>query len=57
MDGEAPQIGHDPATAQLFRYRTRRAGATEEVGDKIAFVGRGFDDTFEKIFWFLCRES
>jgi len=39
MDGEAPQIGHDPATAEFLRHGARRAGATEEVGDKIAFVG------------------
>ena len=54
-DGEAPQIADDPATIQLLGHRRRRAGAAETVEDEVGFVGRGFEDAFEKGFRFLSR--
>ena len=53
LDGETPQVCHDPAPAQFFSYCPSGAGAAEEVGDEVAFVGRGFDDTFQQGLWFL----
>ncbi len=53
VDGELAQVGDDPLAAQLLRHRGGGAGAAEEVGDEIAFVGGGFDDAFEQGFGFL----
>ncbi len=53
VDGEFAEIGGDPFAAQFFRHRRRGAGAAEEVGDEVAFVGRGLDDAFDECFWFL----
>ena len=53
VDGEPPEVGHDPAPPQPLGHCAGRAAAAEEVGDEIAFVGAGFDDAFEKGFGFL----
>jgi hypothetical protein len=53
MDAELAQIGGDPLATKLLRHRRRGAGAAEEVGDQVAFVGRGLDDAFEQGFGFL----
>ena len=53
VDGELAQVADDPLAAQLLRHGRRGAGAAEEVGDQVAFVGRGFDDAFEQGFGFL----
>ena len=55
VDGEFAQVGADPLAAQLFRDRRGRAGAAEEVGDEVAFVGGGFDDAFDEFLRFLSR--
>ena len=39
VDGELAQVADDPLAPQLLRHRRRRAGAAEEVGDQVAFVG------------------
>jgi hypothetical protein len=46
-------VAGNPATTQLFGYRCRGAAAAKEIADKVAFVGRGLDDTFEEGFGFL----
>ena len=53
VDGELAQVGDDPLAAQFFGHGGRGAGAAEEVGDEVAFVGGGFDDAFEQGFGFL----
>ena len=53
VDGELAEVAGDPLAAQLLGHRRGRAGAAEEVGDEVAFVGRGFDDPFEQSFGFL----
>lgn len=53
VDGEFSQVADDPFATQLFRHRRGCAGATEEVGHEVAFVGRGADDAFKQRFGFL----
>ncbi len=53
VDGELAEIGDDPLAAELLGDGGRGARTDEEVGDEIAFVGRCFDDTFEKGFGLL----
>ncbi len=53
VDGELAEIGGDPLAAQFFGHGGGSAGAAEEIGDQIAFVGRGLDDTFKECFGFL----
>ena len=55
VDGEFAQVGADPLAAQLLCDRRGRAGAAEEVGNQIAFVGGGFDDAFDEFLRFLSR--
>ena len=43
----------NPATAQLFSNSCCGAAATEEIADKVAFVGRCLDDAFEEGFGLL----
>jgi hypothetical protein len=44
VDGELAQVADDPFAAQFFRHDRRGAGAAEEVGDQVTFVGGSFDD-------------
>jgi len=53
VDGEAPQVGGDPAPTQLLGHGRRRAAAGEAVEDEVAFVGGGFDDAFKYFFGLL----
>ena len=53
MNGEPPQIGHDPAPPQFFSHGPCCSGTAEEIGDKVAYVGRCFDDPFDEGFGFL----
>ena len=46
-------VAGNPATTQLFSNRCCGTAATEEITDKVAFVGRCLDDTFEEGFGFL----
>ncbi|MBT9177525.1 MAG: hypothetical protein DDT20_01859 [Firmicutes bacterium] len=39
VNGELAQVGYYPLAAQLFGHGGGGAGAAEEVGDEIAFVG------------------
>ena len=39
LNGEAGEVTANPASARLLRHRHGGPGATEEVGDKVAFVG------------------
>ncbi|MPM47852.1 hypothetical protein SDC9_94573 [bioreactor metagenome] len=55
VDGKLAQVTADPLAPQLFGYRQGGAGAAKEVGYQTAFVGRGFDDSFEQGFRFLSR--
>ena len=48
VDGELAEVGGDPFAAEFFGHGRGRAGAAEEVGDKIAFVAAGSDDAFEQ---------
>ena len=55
VDGEAAEVGGDPAAAELLGDGGRRAAAAEAVEDEVALVGGGVDDAFEEGFGFLCR--
>ena len=46
MDGEFAKVGGNPFATQLFGNSGGGAGTAKEVGDKVAFVGGGFDDAF-----------
>jgi hypothetical protein len=39
MDGELAEIRADPFPTEFFRNRKGSAGAAEEVGDEITFIG------------------
>jgi hypothetical protein len=43
VNGELAEIGGDPLAAQFFCYSSGGAGAAEEVGDEVAFVGGSTD--------------
>ena len=46
-------VAGNPATTQLFSNRCCGTAATEEITDKVAFVGRCLDNTLEESFVFL----
>ena len=53
VDGELAQVADHPLAPQFFCNGSSGAGAAEEVGHQVAFVGRGFDNAFEQSFGFL----
>ena len=53
VNTELAQVTDDPLTPQFLRYRRRGAGAAEEIGDQVAFVGRCFDDPLKEGFGLL----
>jgi len=53
MDGEPPEVGHNPPSPQPLRHRARRPAATKEVGNQIAFVAACFNDALQERFRFL----
>jgi len=53
VNSELAEVADDPFATQFFRYGSGGAGATKEISDKVAFVGRGFDDSFKQGFGFL----
>ncbi len=53
VDGEAAQVAGDPTAIQLLRDRRRGAGAGKAIENKVAFVGRRFDDALEQGFGLL----
>ena len=55
VDGEFAQIRGNPLAAQLFCHCGSGAGTTEEVGDKVAFVGGYIYYLLYQSNWLLCR--
>src|SRR3972149_2490842 len=53
VDGELAAVHPDPPPAELFSNGKSRTGTGKGVEDNIAFIRRGFDDTFNELFWFL----
>ena len=53
LDGVEADVTVDEPAAQLAGYRRRDTAAAEKVGDQHPLVGGGFDNAFEKCFWFL----
>ena len=53
VNGEFAQVRANPFAAQLFGHGRRGPGPAKKIRHQIAFVGRGFDDTFEQGFGFL----
>ena len=55
MNRELAEVGADPLAPELLGDRRCSATASEEIGDEVAFVSAGFDDSFEQSFGFLGR--
>jgi hypothetical protein len=55
VNGELAEIGGDPLATELLGDGGGGARADEEVGDEVAFVAAGIDDSFQQRLGLLCR--
>src|ERR1039458_9636012 len=55
VNTELAQVGCNPFASQLLSDGCRRARATKEVGDQVAFIGRSQKNPFEQSLRFLRR--
>ena len=53
VDGELAEVGADPLAAEFLGDGGGGAAAAEEVGDEVALVAAGLDDSFKQCFGFL----
>ena len=53
VDSKLAQVADDPLATELLGYGGHGARTAEEISNKIAFVGRSFDNTFKERFGLL----